>query len=277
MVAQTLDLPNIRKCFIPDPGYEIVSADLAGADAQVVAAEAEDEDLKAAFRAGLKLHIKNARDIFPDETRDMTDAEIKATDRAGQLYHQCKQGVHLTNYAGTPKVMAGACKWPESKCEEFQERWFYLHPGIKEWHKRTERILQGGQCWKCWSCKVEKKFCEDCGNRLIGRTVGNKFGYRIIYFDRMQNLLKHALAWIPQSTVALNCELGALEIDESPEFDFVQILLQVHDELVFQVPKSHIGYLLEIKKRIHIPIPYDDPLIIQWNLKTSDKSWGDCE
>jgi len=30
MVAQTIELPNIRKMFVPDPGYEIVDCDLAG-------------------------------------------------------------------------------------------------------------------------------------------------------------------------------------------------------------------------------------------------------
>ena len=46
MVAQSIPLPNIRKIFIPDPVYILIDSDLAGADAQVVAWEADDEDLK---------------------------------------------------------------------------------------------------------------------------------------------------------------------------------------------------------------------------------------
>ena len=53
MVAQNIILPNIRKFIVPDPGYLIVDADLSGADAQVVAWEADDADLKEAFRDGV--------------------------------------------------------------------------------------------------------------------------------------------------------------------------------------------------------------------------------
>ena len=59
MVAQTIALPNVRKIFIPDPGYLIGEVDLSGAEAQVVAWAAGDEDLKKAFRAGINVHIKN--------------------------------------------------------------------------------------------------------------------------------------------------------------------------------------------------------------------------
>ena len=52
----SIRLPNVRKLFITDPGYVMYEADLKGADAQVVAWEAEDDDLKAAFRAGVDIH-----------------------------------------------------------------------------------------------------------------------------------------------------------------------------------------------------------------------------
>lgn len=60
-------LPNIRKIFIPDPGYVVFDCDLAGADAQVVAWEADDEDLKRAFRAKLDVHAHNATAMWGDE------------------------------------------------------------------------------------------------------------------------------------------------------------------------------------------------------------------
>ena len=57
MVAANIRLPNVRRTIIPDPGYTIVDADLAGADAQVVAWEAGDEKLKSAFSAGAAIHV----------------------------------------------------------------------------------------------------------------------------------------------------------------------------------------------------------------------------
>ena len=48
--------PNIKRLFIPDPGYEIADADLSGADAAVVAHETNEEELIDAITRGIKLH-----------------------------------------------------------------------------------------------------------------------------------------------------------------------------------------------------------------------------
>ncbi len=251
MVAQTITLPNIRKLFIPDPGYYIAEADLAGADAQVVAWEANDEDLKDAFRAGVKIHIKNARDVFPDKTRDMSDEAIKSTDRAGGLYHENKQAVHASNYGASARTLAITLGWTVADADNFQSRWFNLHPGIRDWQRRIDSQLQ------------------------TSRTVWNKFGFRRIYFDRVEGLLPEGLAWIPQSTVAITSFRAGLQMEK--QTPWAELLLQVHDSFVFQFPFEKRGQLSLVKEALRVSVPYDDPLEIPWGLKVSDKSWGDCE
>lgn len=239
-----LILPNIRKLYIPDPGYDIYDADLAGADAQVVAWEANDNDLKDAFRAGVKIHAKNALDMFGPE-------------RAGEdgmrmpLYRETKSCVHGTNYGGTPRGIAPKLGWIVKDVEAFQDKWFYLHPGIKDWHHRIEESL--------WD----------------DRTVVNKFGYDRIFFDRPESLLPEALAWVPQSTVALVTFKGALRLQSM--CPWVDILLQVHDSLVFQMRKEMRHTLPKIKEALHVTIPYDDPLTIPWGIARSSTSWGECK
>src|SRR5688572_16678880 len=184
MVAQNIRLPNIRRIFVPDIGHTIIDADLAGADAQVVAWEAEDQKLKQAFRQGKKIHIINARDTWPERTKDMTDEEIKETGKSGGMYYEIKRAVHATNYYASPSALVAALGWSEHKAREFQYRWFQIHPEIREWHKRVERYLDGSQCWNCDNLDVViGSRCKDCGVRL-GRTVKNKFGFRRIFFGR---------------------------------------------------------------------------------------------
>jgi DNA polymerase-1 len=251
MVAQTIELPNIRKMFVPDPGYEIVDCDLAGADAQVVAWEADDADLKAAFRAGVSVHIKNARECFPDKTRGMSDEAIKKQSQPGGVYYDNKRAVHATNYGGTSKGIAGILGWTVHETDTFQSRWFGLHPGIRNWHRRTANQLA--------------QF----------RQVSNKYGFRRIYFDRIEGLLPEALAWVPQSTVAVTCNKGALAVEaQCPR---IQLLIQVHDSLVMQYPIKHrVECRAELKAALHITVPYDDPLTIPWSMKASTQSWGDA-
>lgn len=244
----TIVLPNVRKLFLPDPSYTIFDADLAGADAQVVAWEAEDEDLKAAFRAGLDVHSKNAEDMLGTAFTSLpADSYARAKKRK-----ENKQGVHLTNYGGTARTMATVLGWTVHSAEQFQRRWFSLHPGIKKnFHGKVEASLRAT------------------------RSVRNPFGFQRVFFDRIDSCFPEALAWIPQSTVALNTYHGAFQLEA--KFPQVEILLQVHDSLVFQFPTSQTPDYNLIRSTLAVTTPYPDPLIIPWGLAASDKSWGEVK
>jgi DNA polymerase-1 len=245
---QTMVLPNVRKLFVPDPGYIIVDADLKGADVQVVAAEARDMDLLEAFRLGLDIHTKNATEMWGSS---FTRLEPSAKRAKRQAF---KSAVHATNYGAAARTLSlnPAIGFTVDEAEWFQKRWFTLHPGIKKWHQRTSYHLQAN------------------------RTISNAFGYRIIYFDRIEALLPQALAWLPQSTVAEITFRGALQLEEA--CPFVEMLLQVHDSIVFQVPLTHWHEerIREIRENLIVPIPYNPPLSIKWKLSASPLSWGDC-
>jgi len=275
------NFPNMRKSFEPDVGYELAEYDQSGADATIVAWEADDEDLKAAFRAGKKIHLVNTRTLFEHETRNMTDDEIKAGNGIpGSFYDSVKKGVHATNYGAEPQTLSHRLKWTLSKAEEFQERWFSAHPGIRKWHRRTEFWLNGLQCWNCNTMTNGKRLCPSCG-AVTGRTVRNKFGYRIVYFDRVNDDLKRkGLAWVPQSSVGINVNKGAMALRDNPDLSpKIQFLLQVHDSFVIQYQyKYAISIQQDIKDTLaKVKVPYEDPLVIQWSAKASRKSWGETE
>lgn len=244
----SISLPNIRKLFLPDPGYTIFDADLAGADAQVVAWEANDEGLKAAFRRGDDVHSLNAATVMGERFSKLSkDDPVRY-----KLRQQSKQAVHGTNYGASARTLAQILGWTIHETELFQQKWFSAHPGIRDWHHRTEAALR------------------------TSRTVRNAFGYRRIYFDRVDALLPQALAWIPQSTVALVCFRGALAVRRS--LPNVQLLVQVHDSLVGQIPTRDLADTLpKLRKHLHNAVPYEDPLTIRWGLSLSETSWGDCK
>ena len=243
-------MPNVRKMFIPDPGYTIFDVDLAGADAQVVAYEAEDEDLIRAFKKGLDVHSKNAEDMWGTSFTHLTGD--KSNGPRAKRRKECKQAVHATNYGGSPRNLSRILGWTVRETETFQRRWFDLHPGIKSnFHGRIKSSLQ------------------------TKRMVSNRFGYRRVYFDRIESCFTQALAWVPQSTVAEVSFRGGIQlVDRCP---WVSMLLQVHDSLVFQVRNEDADRLGEIRSGLTYPIPYDRPLAIQWGLARSQVSWGECE
>jgi DNA polymerase I-like protein with 3'-5' exonuclease and polymerase domains len=250
---KTYPLPRVRKIFIPDPGYVMFDADLSGADAQVVAWEANDEDLKAKFKAGLKVHDANAVEMLGESYINAPgDRGDKGTPK-GRIYDVFKRRVHATNYGASARTLhlnpdiGGTL----AENENFQRSWFSRHPGIREWHARVGRCL------------------------ATDRTIRNQFGYRIIFYDRIDSIFPEALAWTPQSTVAEVCFRGALQLqDRCP---WAEILIQVHDSLVFQVPSHRDDCIPQLRAALPNPVPYPDPLVIGWGLKSSPVSWGDCK
>lgn len=236
MVAQTIALPNIRKMFIPDPGYVICDCDFDQADARVVAWDADAPKLK---------------EIFNDPTKDLHDENAKTLFGRvdGRTRPLAKRGVHATNYLITVRNLAKALNISLREAEHFVDTWFAAHPQIPEWHDRIEEQL------------------------YTTRTIYNAFGYRKVYYDRIDRCLTEAVAWIPQSTVAIAINKALLNIYKN--LPVVQILIQVHDSLVMQFPRRLFPSILpKIKEQMTVPIPYSDPLILPTSAQVSTISWG---
>jgi DNA polymerase I-like protein with 3'-5' exonuclease and polymerase domains/uracil-DNA glycosylase len=249
--------PEIKILLKPDKDHTVMDWDLDRADAQVVGAEAEDAALLSAFRRGENIHVKNAKDLFP-ATRGWSDEAIVASqdveDQYKRYYYLAKTGVHATNYLVQPRTLARTLGITVREAELFRKRWFGLHPGIQRWHTRIELQLK------------HQSF------------VTNAFGFRRFYFERIDlPLVQAALAWIPQSTVAIVIAKGMAEVYERLAEE-VDILLQVHDSLVLQTKTDRVRRLAPIiRDCLLVEVPYRDPLIIPVGVKTSEVSWGACK
>jgi DNA polymerase I-like protein with 3'-5' exonuclease and polymerase domains len=244
--------------FKADPGHFLIDVDLSGADAQVVAWDAGDERLKTAFKKGLKVHIQNAIDIWGDEFLEIKEKkDVEETNKVengpwtkkyATKYYEIKRAVHGTNYGGSARALSAILGWSLYTATEFQRKWFRTHPEIEQWHRRTEAQLQ------------------------TQRQVVNAFGFRRPYFDRIDGLLPQALAWVPQSTIAINCALGCIQVRRA--LPWVRPRLQVHDSGIFSIPNHKRSELWKVHEYLKVTIPYPDPLTIQWELKTSSTTWG---
>lgn len=264
-MTTSIVLPNVRKLFIPDPGYVMFEADLKGADAQVVAWEMDDDDLKKAFRAGVDIHVHNAEAMWGSDFTKLS----KGTHAYDHKRQECKHTVHGIHYGCSPRTTAIQRGWLVSEAERFHRRWMSLHPGVQRYHDRVRDSL------------------------AKNRTIYNAFGFRRVFFDRIDNCFTEALAWIPQSTVAINTYHGALQLEarywpeqQRPRWSpgwkpgysnhpYEGILLQTHDSINPQFHLARVPLVDEIRKTLEVVTPYPDPLIIPWDLKRSTKSWGD--
>lgn len=250
--------PNIRSMFAPDLGYTWFDLDLDRADLQVVVWEAEDELLKEALHLGVDLHLLNVFTLDgkdPPPLEELVETHPRYWDHRGprKLKREfSKVFCHGTNYCGKARTMAAHTGRTIAEVERAQRIWFGAHPGIERWHKRVEAQV------------ARYHFVE------------NRFGYRWRIFDRVEDILPEAVAWIPQSTVSI--VINRIWMNFYRHLPEVQVLLQVHDSLCGQIQTNVIQSTLpKMKDQARIVIPYSDPLTIPVGIKMSEKSWGDVQ
>jgi hypothetical protein len=263
-----LRLPNLRALYLPDSDHALVEADLARADAQVIAWEASATKLKAALAADEDIHSINARMLYPSQAK----SNPRSMHSNGMTFRDnAKRWVHATNFGGRARTVASTIVCPEKHVEACQHWWLRVeHPEIGAFHDRVEFDLRSRR------------------NPIIH----NKFGFRRLYVggDRTGNLLGQALAWIAQSTVAVTINHAMLAVDCAADLIGhvrcgtcmvcegwpITLLLQVHDSLLCQVPLVELAepLLARLRLAMAVPIPFDDPLTIGCEVKWSARSWG---
>lgn len=242
-------VPNIREMFIPDPEMTMFDTDLSKADVNIVAWEGDVKALKAILKAGGDPYIEAAREYY----RDPTIVKTRPDGTLHPKYDQFKKFGHGTNYLGTPQGLAQRIGLTVQEADRAQKWYFGKYPEIKKWH---ERVIH----------QIKTK-----------RYVENVFGNRRYYFDRIDDAtFRQAIAWIPQSTVALYINRIWLNLWDNARW--IWVLLQVHDSIVGEFPTYRkVEAEAAIKEAAKIVLPYPgDPLTMKFGIKTSTESWGKC-
>lgn len=249
-------LPNLRSLIIPNSGDSLIDMDLARADMQVVAWDSGCARLKQLFREEA-LEIERAWNAgeLPDPEKDVHTTNAKELfGKADKRYRDLGKKVgHAADYLITAKRCAQDAGILVKEAERFLAKWFYLHPEIITWHKAKAQQLAST------------------------RTITNAFGYRRIFFGRIEECLPEAVAWTPQSTVGIVINHAICNIGDFLK-GVVRLLLQVHDSALMACRTDILHETLQrIRGLSSITIPYPDPLIIPVGFKVSESSWGDCK
>lgn len=239
-------LPELRSAIVPDPGYILWEPDLAGADAQVVAFDADDPLLKQMFREGVKIHAERAKWIYggnagPDGKKE-------------PYYTLAKKGGHLWHYGGRAKTMSASLGISVAEAETLISRLETMHPAIKAWHRKVDNDVR------------------------TKRMIENAFGYRIVVFGRPEEALPQMLAWIGQGTVA--CIMNRVTVNLAHNVPDAIQLINVHDSDLGEtlIEKWDETRPLIREQFLSVQVPYSpEPLVIPPELKVSTESWGKME
>jgi len=231
---QNIPRGEFRRLYTADPGKVIIKADLAQAEYMIFCWEAEVWEYIRAYTTDpdFDVHRLHASQIFKLPPEAVTE----------HIRYDAKQGVYAGNYGIGPLKLSKMHDMEFKQAKTIIEGYKALRPELEMWWRKVEDQLK------------------------VSRTLRNVFGRERIFFGRLDNsTFRAAYDWICQSTVADLINQALVKLDK---LNYLDVLLQVHDELVCQCdndPMSIKRACGAIRKAMEISVIYPnikEPLVI---------------
>jgi DNA polymerase-1 len=209
---------RIREAFVAPPGHHILSADYSQVELRIMAHLSGDENLTAAFTSGEDVHRRTAAEILGISGSEVTSEQRRyaKTINFGLIYGMSAFG------------LAAQLGIERSAAQQYMERYFMRYPKVKAYMDQT------------------RKSARDQGY------VETVFGRRLYMIDirasnnqRRQGAERAAINAPMQGTAADLIKLAMIEVHRWLREQQLgsRLVLQVHDELVFEVPDAEVELL----------------------------------
>jgi len=263
--TRTEEGKHIRRLFIPDEGFVFLASDLSQAEARVVAWLSGDSRLIELFEEGLDVHWENGKIIFSlpkdlvYEANEEIFSSLVSEAHPMKFFRQlAKTIVHATNYKMGPRMLQTILIreevfFPEALCRQLLYTYRQNNPFLEKWHGEVMEQIRA--------------------TRTLTTPLGRKREFRGRLND---NLFRSAIAFNPQSTVGEILELAIEDIHE--DLDYIEPLMNVHDEVVSQLEEENIlRGIIDIRKRMERPLEIRGRVLtIPCDFKVGI-NWGDME
>ncbi|NMB17488.1 MAG: DNA polymerase I [Firmicutes bacterium] len=227
---------RIRQAFIPgEPKWQLLTADYSQIELRVLAHMSKDEGLTNAFRKGEDIHARAAAEVF-GVPMDQVDSELR--DRAKAINFGIIYGISSFG-------LAKGTGLSRTEAQDYIDRYFARYPGVKTYIDET--IKEGR----------EKGYVTTLfGRRRYLPELNSKSWARRQFAERM------AMNAPIQGTAADIMKLAMIGIHGKMKETQLQarMLLQVHDELVFEVPPHEVDQLARLVREVmendlHLVVP----------------------
>jgi DNA polymerase-1 len=216
---------KIREAFVAEPGHLLVSADYSQIELRVLAHIADVVPLKEAFAEGRDVHAITASQMF----------KVPVAEVGPDLRRSAKTINYGIVYGIGAFGLAQRLGIPQAEAKAYIDRYFEQYPGIRDYMEQAKQearekgfvtTLYGRRCW-----------IPDIANRLPSRRA---------YAERQ------AINAPIQGTAADIVKRAMIRVARALERNGhrARLLLQVHDELVLEVPEAEVGPVRALLERV---------------------------
>ncbi len=209
---------RVREAFVAGPGNVIASADYSQIELRIMAHISGDAALLSAFRDGLDVHKATAAEVFGVTLEQVTSEQRRYAKviNFGLIYGMSAYG--LARNLGIDNTAA----------KNYIQRYFERYPGVKDYMDRTREEAKA-------KGYVQTVF----GRRLYLPEISSPNGQRRAGAERA------AINAPMQGTAADLIKLSMVKVQQvlDAEQRGTRMIMQVHDELVFELPASEVDWL----------------------------------
>ncbi|WP_127113891.1 DNA polymerase I [Shimia sediminis] len=230
---------RIREAFVSEPGKTLISLDYSQVELRILAHIAGIDALKQAFREGQDIHAMTASEMFDVPMDEMTP-EVRSRAKAinfGVIY-----GISGFGLARNLRI-------PRGEAQDFINRYFERFPGIRTYMDETKAFAK------------ENLYVQTLFGRKIHMPQINAKGPHAGFAARA------AINAPIQGTAADIIRRAMIRMPEAITHLPAKMLLQVHDELIFEVEDSAVEETIEVARDImqgaaEPAVKLDVPLIV---------------
>jgi len=216
---------KIRHAFIAEQGHKLLSADYSQIELRLLAHVADIPQLKEAFARGDDIHAITASEMFGVPVKGM-DPLVRRKAKAinfGIIYGISAFG--LANQLGIGQ--------PEAR--EYIAKYFQRYPGIRDYMETTkEYARKNGYVKTPFGRKIHLRFINDKSQGM--RAFAERAAINAPLQGGAADIIKTAMIRLPAALVAAKLKS--------------KMLLQVHDELLFEVPDKEIDKLKDVARKV---------------------------
>ena len=237
--VRTAEGRRVREAFIAPPKHSIISADYSQIELRIMAHLSQDAGLLKAFADGEDIHSATAAEVFsvPLDKIDQEQRRYAKVINFGLIYGMSEFG--LATQLGIERSAARA----------YMDRYFARYPGVADYMKRTRE-----------NAKIKGYVETVLGRRLWLPEINSSNG------NRRQGAERAAINAPMQGTAADIIKLAMIALREwlSQEKLHSKLIMQVHDELVLEVPADELGIVqFKLPDLMGNVIKLDVPLLVE--------------